>query len=115
MVGGKNSTFRFEGNSMQFAPDLAKKIWNIAAEKGYGSTFIPEVSQPIQDDHYYVNIYAGIPTVDIISLSDGTTDKLFHPVWHTMQDNMDNIDKNVLKACGQTLLELIYREDKAGA
>jgi glutaminyl-peptide cyclotransferase len=111
MVGGKNSQFPMEGNSMQYAPELVKKVWTLAQNKGY-SQFHMVPAQPIQDDHYYMNLYSGVPTIDIVHL-DPTSEKLFHPVWHTMQDNMDNIDRNTLKAVGQTLLEVIYREDKA--
>lgn len=32
------------------------------------------------------------------------------PTWHTIHDNMDHIDKNTLKAVGQTVLEVIYNE-----
>jgi Peptidase family M28 len=111
MVGGKNSTFRMEGYSMEYAPELVKKVWTIASEIGYGNYFLQEKAPPIQDDHYYMNVDAGIPTIDIIPL-DQSNPKLFHPVWHTLHDNMENIDKDVLKAVGQTLTELIYREDK---
>ena len=31
-------------------------------------------------------------------------------LWHTIHDNMDHIDKNTLKAVGQTVLEVIYNE-----
>lgn len=34
----------------------------------------------------------------------------FYINWHTQLDNLNNIDKNTLKAVGQTVLETIYRE-----
>jgi len=30
--------------------------------------------------------------------------------WHTMNDNMDIIDRETLKAVGQTVLEVIYKD-----
>jgi glutaminyl-peptide cyclotransferase len=47
--------------------------------------------------------------IDIIEYenSDGN---YFGSYWHTHDDNMDVIDKNTLKAVGQTLIEVLYRE-----
>ena len=32
----------------------------------------------------------------------------FASYWHTQKDNMENIDRETLKAAGQTVLEVIY-------
>ena len=48
-----------------------------------------------------------IKTIDIIPNDPETG---FPPTWHTIHDNMDHIDKNTLKAVGQTVLEVIYNE-----
>ena len=61
----------------------------------------------IIDDHYYVNKIAKIPTIDIIHY-DAASRTGFPSHWHTHNDNMSAIDKNTLKAVGQTLLEVIY-------
>ena len=58
--------------------------------------------------HYYVNTLAKIPTIDIINYDD--TRGGFGPHWHTPSDNMEIIDKSVLKAVGQTLMNVIYTE-----
>lgn len=34
----------------------------------------------------------------------------FNPQWHTVHDTMDHIDKETLKAVGQTVLAVIYNE-----
>ncbi|MDX2003470.1 MAG: M28 family peptidase [Chitinophagales bacterium] len=112
MVGAPNSTFLLEANSMQYAPDVLQKIWPLAIAKGYGQYFQMIPGPAIDDDHVYINRYAGIKMVDIIHLS-ASSQSVFHPSWHTMQDNMQVIDKSTLNAVGQTLLEVIYREDKA--
>ena len=111
MVGGKGSKFRKEGTSLQFAASVVNKVWKAAADAGYSSYFLFEKTRPITDDHYYVNLYSGIPTIDIIHLGPGGNQP-FHPSWHTPDDNIEVIDKNVLKAVGQTVLEVLYREDK---
>lgn len=111
MVGGKGSKFKKEGTSMQFASSVVNKVWKAAADAGYSSYFVFQNAKAITDDHYYVNVHAKIPTIDIIHLGPGGY-QTFHPSWHTQDDNMEVIDKNVLKAVGQTVLEVIYREDK---
>jgi hypothetical protein len=63
----------------------------------------------ITDDHYFVNKIAGIPMIDIIHHSEGTSSK-FPAHWHTVNDNINVISKSTLKAVGQTLSEVIYAE-----
>jgi hypothetical protein len=63
----------------------------------------------ITDDHFFVNTIAGIPMIDIIHYTEGTNSR-FPAHWHTVNDNMSIIDRNTLKAVGQTVLETIYLE-----
>lgn len=108
MVGGKNPAFYQEGYSVESAKEVVDKVWQKASSLGYGAYFIPEVGGYVTDDHLFVNRIARIPSIDIIptDLENGG----FGYFWHTMQDNMDVIDKNTLKAVGQTLIEVIYNE-----
>lgn len=109
MVGAKDATFAKEGVSMQSAPSVVQNVWSTAARLGYGKHFISVQSDPITDDHTYINKLALIPMIDIIEyeMSDGN---YFGSYWHTHDDNMNIIDKNTLKAVGQTLIEVLYRE-----
>ena len=109
MVGAKDATFYHEQLSAYFAPNILKKVWKKAHQLGYGRHFVYQNSPQIMDDHYYVNTLTGIPTIDIIEF-DPTTEHHFNKHWHTHGDDMDNIDKRTLKAVGQTLLEVLYRE-----
>jgi Zn-dependent M28 family amino/carboxypeptidase len=109
MVGARGATFLKEGYSMQYASSVVEKVWNTASSSGYGGYFLMNTTQnPVTDDHFYVNTLAKIPTIDIINYDD--TRGGFGPHWHTPNDNIDIIDKNVLKAVGQTLLNVIYTE-----
>jgi len=110
MVGGKNSKFYMEGYSRKFAPSLVRKVWSNGAQLGYSSLFIFKESRQVIDDHYYLNLNAGIPTIDIINL-DIDRPLLFGDFWHTHSDNMDLIDPFVLKAVGQTVLQVVYKEN----
>jgi leucyl aminopeptidase len=107
MVGGENSVFLKEGYSEEFAPDINKKVWKAAKKAGYGKTFIEERGDTITDDHLFINRLARIKTIDIIPNDPETG---LPSTWHTIHDNMDHIDKNTLKAVGQTVLEVIYNE-----
>lgn len=109
MVGARGASFLKEGYSMQYAPSVVDKVWNTAASSGYGGYFLNTVTQnPVTDDHFYINTMAKIPTIDIINYDDRKGG--FGPHWHTPSDNMEIIDKSVLKAVGQTLLNVIYTE-----
>ena len=107
MVGGKNAHFYYEGFSNEYARHVLDKVWGVAANLGYSDMFHREMSYPITDDHLYVN-YAGIPCIDIIH-RDPTTGS-FVNTWHTHDDRIDEISKETLKAVGQVLVELVYKE-----
>lgn len=110
MVGGVGAKFYREGMSMQYAPEIVKKVWRAAHEVGFGSYFPKEDGGMITDDHVPVNQFAKIPTIDIIPYYADCQQSSFGPTWHTLADNMENIDKNTLKAVGQTLVQVIYKE-----
>lgn len=86
---------------------LNKKVWKAAKKLGYARIFIDEDGGGVTDDHLFINRLARIKTIDIIA-SD--PEGGFTPTWHTLTDNMEHIDKNTLKAVGQTVLEVIYNE-----
>ncbi len=108
MVGAPNAMFPKENNSVELASSSVDKVWKIASDIGYGNYFVPQKQQFVGiDDHIFVN-KAGIPCIDIIEYNQASGG--FGDYHHTHKDNMDIIDKNTLKAVGQTLLEVIYQE-----
>jgi len=52
--------------------------------------------------------FAQFPVIDIID-SDPNTNSHFGKYWHTHQDNMNAIDRNTLKAVGQTVIQCALR------
>jgi Zn-dependent M28 family amino/carboxypeptidase len=108
MVGAEGARFYQEQASLSMAPDLVDHIWNTAASIGYGSFFIFQKGGYITDDHIYVNKHTGIPAANIIQY-DPSTRTSFGSYWHTHDDTMENIDRQTLKAVGQTVLEVIYK------
>lgn len=110
MVGGVGAKFYREGMSMQYAPAIVKKVWNAARQVGYGSYFPKADGGMITDDHIPVNQTANIPCIDVIPYYPDCSQSSFGPTWHTIADNMDNIDKNTLKAVGQTMVQVLFTE-----
>ena len=110
MVGGVGAKFYREGMSMQYAPAIVKKVWNAARQVSYGSYFPKADGGMITDDHIPVNQTANIPCIDVIPYYPDCAQSSFGPTWHTIADNMDNIDKNTLKAVGQTMVQVLFTE-----
>lgn len=109
MVGGQGATFYQEGYSLQYAAGIVDKVWSAARHAGYGSLFVNQGGGKITDDHDPVN-KAGIPTIDIIPYYPDCEQSSFGPTWHTVNDDMEHLDINTLKAVGQTLIQVIYSE-----
>lgn len=110
MVGGQGAKFYHEGFSLEHARPVVEKIWRAASAAGYGSFFPNQSGGYVTDDHVPVNEKAHIPCVDIINHYPECPQSNFGPTWHTVSDDMQHIDRNTLKAVGQTLLQLIYSE-----
>jgi glutaminyl-peptide cyclotransferase len=108
MVGAKKAVFAMDGLSMEVAPDVVRHVWSIANDLGYSSYFVSRTGGQLIDDHSYINKDAKIPTIDIVYWDPDTED--FGPHHHRHSDNLSVIDKNTLKAVGQTLLQVIYTE-----
>jgi Zn-dependent M28 family amino/carboxypeptidase len=107
MVGGKGATFIWEKNSIDQGETYLRKVWEKAALLGYANQFQYLQNGQITDDHVYVHQYTQIPAIDIIHFNPNTG---FPAWWHTVNDDLNNIDKGTLKAVGQTLLEVIFTE-----
>lgn len=110
MVGVKDATFLKEGFSMMYAPSKVKKVWDMANTMGYGDYFLDERGGYITDDHYYVNKIANLPTINIIHLDNDSPNGSFFPHWHTVNDNLENIDKTTLNVVGRVVMQVVYHE-----
>lgn len=104
MVGGKDAAFPPEYFSVQAAPALDAAFRRAAAEAGHGRLFGGTVAGAVTDDHVKL-IERGIPAIDIIDYREGQG---FNPTWHTLDDNIDNIDPATLRAVGESLLHFLY-------
>ena len=111
MVGGQGAKFYREGFSLKYAHNIVERVWQAANTAGYASIFPYLDGGYVTDDHVPVNEKAGIPCIDIINHYPDCEQSSFGPTWHTVNDDMQHIDKNTLKAVGQTLIQLIYSGD----
>ena len=111
MVGTAQPRFTKEQVSRLYAPGLTDKLWNTAAALGYSNIFVNQSTDPILDDHLYVNQIAGIPMADIVQNS-GTTSFFTH--WHTTTDDLSNLDAESLRIVATVTMKTIYGDYPAG-
>ena len=109
LVGAPGSTFYQEGISLIYASAVVEKIWNAAHKLGHAKYFVKEKGGYATDDHYYVNEFMGLPCVDIINY-DQDSENGFGKYHHTIKDDMGWIDRETLKAVGETVVAVIYNE-----
>lgn len=107
MVGGEGARFYKEGMSMNYAPQVVKRVWQTAKSAGYGEFFPTQKGTYVTDDHVPVNETAGIKCIDIIAYYPDCPQSTFGPTWHTVDDTMEHISVATLKAVGQTLARLL--------
>lgn len=107
MVGGQGAHFYMEGLSQQYAKSILDAVWQSAADAGYESYFLRQSGTTVTDDHKPL-IEAGIPAIDIIPFYPDCKESGFGPTWHTVNDDMQHLDKATLKAVGQSLVQYLF-------
>jgi hypothetical protein len=104
MVGPKDAVFGIEGHSWRYAQPYVKKVWKAAGDLGHGKHFVNYQGGQLIDDHLFINQIRGIPTLDIIHYEPSGSG--FGEFWHKHSDNMSTIDKNTLRAVGETVFKV---------
>ncbi|HWL11307.1 MAG TPA: M28 family peptidase [Planctomicrobium sp.] len=77
MVAGKNAQFFYELNSLKYAPEVTREVWDTARRLGIRE-FKAVRKHEVLDDHLPLNQIAGIPTCDVIDFD--------YPHWHRRND-----------------------------
>ncbi len=111
MVGSKNATFGKEEYSVYYARTYVNKIWDLAERMGYSDYFQNFPAGSVTDDHYFVNVHAQIPMLDIINMSP-VDRRSFGTYHHTHEDDIDIISERTLKVVGQVVTAALYRESE---
>lgn len=109
MVACKKPNFTKEGTSMYFAPDIMNNVWSIAGQLGYGQAFSSQITPAILDDHLYVNKSASIPMIDIIH-HEPASQTGFFPYWHTLNDNIDQVEPKTMEMVGEVVMAVIFNQ-----
>ncbi|MBO4327907.1 MAG: M28 family peptidase [Bacteroidales bacterium] len=110
MVGGSDPSFQKEYYSQGYAAWVSNKVWRMAQNLGYQEYFVNELGDPISDDHLPLNEVAGIPCIDLIDLKPESSNGSFPETWHTLNDNLEHIDKQTLEMVGNVLNHTVYQE-----
>ena len=97
MVGDKELKIYYERNSVRYAKDVARSIWQTAARLGVRA-FVPRLRHTIDDDHIPLNEIARIPTVDLIDFDYPRPGFGAPKYWHTEQDVPANCSGDSLAA-----------------
>ena len=101
MVGDKNLDIYEEPNSIDAAPEIVDKVWNMADRLGYAAQFIPKSGLSIDDDHIPL-IKAGVKCIDVIDFNYGP--------WHTLDDTPDKCSAKSLTIVGDVVEHVVYAE-----
>jgi glutaminyl-peptide cyclotransferase len=101
MIGDKDLRIPYEMNSFQQAPDVVARVWQTAADLGYGNIFVQESGGLITDDHMPL-LNAGLKVIDVIDLT--------YAPHHTPQDTMDKISPQSLGVVGDVATALVTRK-----
>jgi glutaminyl-peptide cyclotransferase len=101
MIGDKDLRIAREPNSLAAAPEVVKRVWEVAESMGYNKYFVPETfPDPITDDHIPL-IRAGLRVIDVIDLD--------YPYHHRVTDTIDKISAESLKIVGDVATALVTR------
>ena len=101
MIGDKDLRIPYEMNSFQQAPEVVSRVWQTAADMGYGSIFVQESGGDINDDHIPL-LKSGMRVIDVIDLT--------YPPHHTPHDTMDKISAKSLATVGDVATALVTRK-----
>ena len=101
MIGDKNLQIQQEPNSVAAAPEVVKRVWDVAASLGYEKYFVREsMADAITDDHIPF-IRAGLRVIDLIDYT--------YPYHHRVTDTMDKISAESLKIVGDVATALVTK------
>jgi glutaminyl-peptide cyclotransferase len=101
MIGDKDLRIPYEMNSFQQAPEVVSRVWQTAADLGYGDVFVQESGGLVTDDHIPL-LNAGYHVIDVIDLT--------YAPHHTPYDTMDKISAKSLATVGDVATALVTRK-----
>jgi hypothetical protein len=98
MIGDRDLRITQEINSLNGAPEVVARVWNLAADRQLADVFVPEPGQAINDDHIPL-LRAGLRVIDVIDFE--------YPHHHKPSDTIDKISVESLQKVGDVATALI--------
>lgn len=103
LVGDADPAFPWEGYSVEYAPEVVRRVWGVAEELGHGDVFVERPGPAVMDDHVPLN-EVGIRTIDVIDFD--------YAYWHTPEDTPDKVSGRTLEIVGDVVLTVIRRQGR---
>jgi hypothetical protein len=100
MIGDRDLRIWQEVNSVEGAPEVVKRVWDVAAGLGYADVFRPQTRDVVNDDHMPL-LRKGLRVIDVIDLE--------YPPHHTPEDTIDKLSARSLKIVGDVAYRLLQR------
>jgi glutaminyl-peptide cyclotransferase len=106
MIADKELQLYYERHSYDFARNLVRDVWAIAAKLKIRE-FVQRTRHTVRDDHLPLNEIARIPTIDIIDFDYPRPSTRGQKYWHTEQDIPANCSGESICKVGAVLLEWV--------
>ena len=100
MVGDTDLAIYYEGNSLLDAPELTRRVWDIARELGE-EAFVRGYGHTLNDDHKPF-LVRGLPTILVVDFD--------YDFWHTTKDLPEHCSPKSLGAVGRVLEAFVRGE-----
>lgn len=99
MIGDRDLRIQQEQNSVAQAPEVVRRVWQVAADLGHDDVFVAEqTAYPITDDHIPL-LQAGLRVIDVIDYD--------YPYHHRPTDTLDKISALSLSIVGEVAEALV--------
>ncbi len=98
MVGDRDLEIGHETNSVNFAPEVVRRVWAQARELGYGRVFRNTSAGAVRDDHIPLQ-EAGIRAIVVIDFD--------YSHWHLVTDTVEQVSAESLGIVGSVALALL--------
>jgi Zn-dependent M28 family amino/carboxypeptidase len=111
MVGDAELQISQETQSVQGAPEVVQRVWQMAADLGYADVFLQQSAGYIDDDHVPL-LKKGMRVIDVIDFKYGPLDRLGNPspsYHHTTLDTIDKVSARSLQIVGDVAVALVTR------
>jgi len=98
MIGDEDLEIMQERHSVESAPEVVQRVWEVARRFGYESSFSQRTTGNITDDHVPL-INAGLRVIDVIDLA--------FECHHKLCDTIDKVSAKSLKIVGDVAVSLV--------